>query len=129
MAIYFLATGDVWQAAVLTAFGAIVIGLADNILRPQLVGRDLKLPDYVVLISTLGGLSIFGLNGFVIGPLIAALFIAVWSLFADAREESHIEIDLADASTEMPPPAVVQTAAPATPPTQPLDTLPIKPVE
>jgi predicted PurR-regulated permease PerM len=96
VAIYFLATGAIWQAAVLTAFGAIVIGLADNILRPQLVGKDLKLPDYVVLISTLGGLSLFGLNGFVIGPMIAALFIAAWSLFADAREQAKIEIPLAD---------------------------------
>lgn len=97
VAIYFLATGAIWQAAVLTAFGAIVIGLADNILRPQLVGKDLKLPDYVVLISTLGGLSLFGLNGFVIGPMIAALFIAAWSLFADAREEGVMVVDLADA--------------------------------
>ena len=97
VAIYFLATGAIWQAAVLTAFGAIVIGLADNILRPKLVGKDLKLPDYVVLISTLGGLSLFGLNGFVIGPMIAALFIAAWSLFADAREEGVMAIDLADA--------------------------------
>lgn len=109
VAIYFLATGAIWQAAVLTAFGAIVIGLADNVLRPQLVGKDLKLPDYVVLISTLGGLSIFGLNGFVIGPLIAALFIAAWSLFADAREESHIEIDLADAPSSPEATPVVDT--------------------
>ncbi len=92
VAIYFLATGAIWQAAVLTVFGAIVIGLADNILRPRLVGKDLKLPDYVVLISTLGGLSLFGLNGFVIGPMIAALFIAAWSLFADAREVGVVAV-------------------------------------
>lgn len=87
VAIYFLATGALWQAAVLTAFGAIVIGLADNILRPILVGKDTKLPDYVILISTLGGLGLFGINGFVIGPLIAALFIAAWSLYVEDREE------------------------------------------
>ena len=90
VAIYFLATGAVWQAIVLTAFGAIVIGLADNVLRPILVGKDTKLPDYVILISTLGGLALFGLNGFVIGPLIAALFIAAWSLYAEAREEHEV---------------------------------------
>ncbi|MFO7704109.1 MAG: AI-2E family transporter [Halopseudomonas sp.] len=99
VAIYFLATGAIWQAVVLTAFGAVVIGLADNILRPQLVGKDLKLPDYVVLISTLGGLSLFGLNGFVIGPMIAALFIAAWSLFADARENGEVEMPFTKAST------------------------------
>lgn len=89
VAIYFFATGNIWQAVVLTVFGALVIGLADNVLRPILVGKDTKLPDYVVLISTLGGLSLFGLNGFVIGPLIAALFIAAWSLYAEAREEQE----------------------------------------
>ena len=60
----------------LIAFGVLVIGLVDNVLRPILVGKDTKMPDYVVLISTLGGLALFGINGFVIGPLIAAMFIA-----------------------------------------------------
>ncbi len=81
VAIYFLATGAVWQGIVLIAFGVFVIGLVDNVLRPILVGKDTKLPDYVVLISTLGGLALLGLNGFVIGPLIAALFVAAWDLF------------------------------------------------
>ena len=90
VAIYFLATGAIVQAVVLTAFGAIVIGLADNVLRPMLVGKELKLPDYVVLIATIGGLSLFGLNGFVIGPLIAALFITVWLLFAERRDASDL---------------------------------------
>ena len=90
VAIYFAANGQLWEAAILTAFGAIVIGLADNVLRPILVGKDTKLPDYVILISTLGGLALFGLNGFVIGPLIAALFIAAWSLYAEAREEHEV---------------------------------------
>lgn len=80
VAIYFLATGAMWQAAVLTAFGVGVIGLVDNVLRPILVGKDTKMPDYVVLISTLGGMTLFGLNGFVIGPVIAALFMASWDL-------------------------------------------------
>ena len=69
-----------WQAGVLTAFGVGVIGLVDNILRPILVGKDTKMPDYVVLISTLGGMTLFGLSGFVIGPVIAALFMASWDL-------------------------------------------------
>ena len=85
VAIYFLATGAVWQGAVLIAFGVFVIGLVDNVLRPILVGKDTKMPDYVVLISTLGGMSLFGLTGFVIGPVIAALFIATWDLFAPTK--------------------------------------------
>jgi len=82
VAIYFLATGATGQAAILTAYGIGVIGLVDNLLRPVLVGKDTKLPDYVVLISTLGGMSLFGLTGFVIGPVIAALFMATWDLFS-----------------------------------------------
>ena len=81
-AIYLLVTGSTWQGVVLLAFGAFVIGLIDNILRPLLVGKDTKMPDYVVLISTLGGLATFGLNGFVLGPVIAAMFIAAWDIFS-----------------------------------------------
>lgn len=87
VSIYFLATGNVTQGLVLAAYGIVVIGLVDNILRPILVGKDTKLPDYIVLISTLGGMSIFGLTGFVIGPVIAALFIACWQIFSPA--ENH----------------------------------------
>jgi len=90
VAIYFLVSGSVWQGVALIAFGVLVIGLVDNVLRPILVGKDTKMPDYVVLISTLGGMELFGLSGFVIGPVIAALFIAIWDLFASA-EEFHEE--------------------------------------
>ncbi|MBU4422326.1 MAG: AI-2E family transporter [Gammaproteobacteria bacterium] len=82
VALYFLATGATLQGVVLTLYGIGVIGLVDNVLRPILVGKDTKMPDYVVLISTLGGMALFGLTGFVIGPAIAALFIASWDLFA-----------------------------------------------
>ena len=91
MAIYFLATGAIWQGVVLVAFGVLVIGLVDNILRPVLVGKDTKMPDYVVLVSTIGGMSLFGLNGFVIGPVIAAMFMAAWDIFAKARQPDPLE--------------------------------------
>jgi predicted PurR-regulated permease PerM len=81
VAIYSLLTGDIMTGVILIAFGVLVIGLVDNVLRPILVGRDTKMPDYLVLLSTLGGLTLFGLNGFVIGPLIAALFLAFWDIF------------------------------------------------
>lgn len=89
VAIYFLVSGETWSGTILILYGVLVIGLVDNILRPLLVGKDTKLPDYVVLISTIGGLSMFGLNGFVIGPLIAALFIACWDLFPSALNMSR----------------------------------------
>lgn len=90
-AIYLAVTGAVLQAVIIAAVGIFVIGLVDNLLRPPLVGKETKLPDYVVLISTIGGISLVGVNGFVIGPLIAALFIAAWSLFEKDRERGADE--------------------------------------
>ena len=92
VAIYLLATGSVWQGVVLIAYGALVIGLVDNFLRPILVGKDTKMPDYVVLISTLGGIEAFGLNGFVIGPVIAAMFIAAWDIFSASRQNDALRV-------------------------------------
>ncbi|MGE8098218.1 AI-2E family transporter [Pseudomonas fluorescens] len=85
VAAWFLLSGAIWQGVVLGLFGVFVIGLVDNILRPTLVGKDTRMPDYLVLVSTLGGLAIFGLNGFVIGPLIAALFMSSWDLYIETR--------------------------------------------
>lgn len=81
-AAYLILSGAIGKGIVLIVVGTLVIGLVDNLLRPVLVGRDTRMPDYVVLISTLGGISIFGINGFVIGPAIAALFVAAWALFS-----------------------------------------------
>jgi len=96
VAIYLFAIGEWVQGLVLIAFGAGVIGLVDNLLRPILVGRDTKLPDYMVLLSTLGGFLLFGVNGFVIGPLIAALFVATWGIFIREFNTPHNHIDRQD---------------------------------
>ncbi|MEO7852586.1 MAG: AI-2E family transporter [Rubrivivax sp.] len=85
VAVYLLITGSVIQGAGLIVFGVLVIGMVDNVLRPILVGRDTRMPDYLVLISTLGGLAVFGINGFIIGPVIAAMFIAVWDIYVSER--------------------------------------------
>ena len=81
VAVWFLMVGATGKALLLVACGVLVIGLVDNLLRPVLVGRGARLPDYVVMITTLGGMVVFGINGFVVGPAIAAMFIAVWHLF------------------------------------------------
>jgi predicted PurR-regulated permease PerM len=86
VAIYLMLSGSLVQGIILTAFGVLVIGLVDNILRPILVGKDTRMPDYLILISTLGGLALLGLNGFVIGPLVAALFVASWNLFGAKKK-------------------------------------------
>jgi len=90
VAVYFLLSGMIWQGVVLGVFGVFVIGLVDNVLRPILVGKDTKMPDYMILISTLGGLAVFGLNGFVIGPLIAALFLSSWALFVETKPKVQL---------------------------------------
>jgi predicted PurR-regulated permease PerM len=79
-AIYLFITGQVGPAILLTVVGSLGIGLIDNVLRPILVGRDTQMPDFMVLISTLGGIGWFGLTGFVLGPVIAALFMTCWEV-------------------------------------------------
>lgn len=81
--VYLLATGDVWRGVALFLCGFFIISSVDNVVRPILVGRDARMPDYVVLIATLSGFELMGFNGFVIGPVIAALFMAVWEIYAN----------------------------------------------
>jgi predicted PurR-regulated permease PerM len=73
----------------LAAYGVFVIGLVDNVLRPMLVGKDARLPDYLVMITTLGGIAGFGINGLVLGPAIAAMFIAVWHIYVTTRPATY----------------------------------------
>jgi predicted PurR-regulated permease PerM len=91
VAVYFLLTGAIWQGVALILFGVLVIGLVDNVLRPILVGKDTQMPDFIVLISTVGGMALLGLNGFVIGPMIAALFITLWQLFAADHQKQEVD--------------------------------------
>jgi len=86
-AIILLGLGEIVKGVVLIAAGVILIGLVDNVLRPILVGRDTEMPDYLVLLATLGGLAVFGISGFVIGPVIAAFFLVVWEMFAQEHAE------------------------------------------
>lgn len=83
VSLYLIASGAYGSAAFLIFCGVFVIGMVDNVLRPILVGRDTRMPDYVVLISTLGGLQAFGIHGFIIGPVVAALFIGTWNIFTE----------------------------------------------
>ena len=85
-ALFLLVGGAVVKGVILILYGFLVIGLADNILRPLLVGRDTKMPDWLILVSTLGGLTTFGISGFVIGPIVAAMFLAIWTMFGEAQE-------------------------------------------
>lgn len=79
--IILLAGGNTWQGILVLAGGAFVITLIDNLLRPMLVGKTTQLPNAMIFLSTLGGLSVFGLAGIVAGPIIASFFVAVWEMF------------------------------------------------
>ena len=90
-AIYLFSTQQLWQGFFIVGFFVVVVGLVDNILRPILVGKDTKMPDYLILITTVGGMEIYGINGFVIGPLVAALFIACWNILSGRDHEGNAE--------------------------------------
>jgi predicted PurR-regulated permease PerM len=87
-----------WVACIgLATWCAGVVGSVDNFLRPWLVGKDTKLPDLLILLSTLGGLSFFGAIGFIVGPILAALCLTVWDLYGTAFG------DILPPAPEMPP--------------------------
>ena len=87
--IWLLVTGEVWQGVFVLGSGFIIISSADNVLRPILVGRDTGIPDWIILVTTLGGLSIAGFAGIVLGPLVAGLFLASWSILQEQRAEDE----------------------------------------
>jgi predicted PurR-regulated permease PerM len=79
-AVVLIASGEIVTGIALILIGIFVIGLVDNLLRPILVGRDTRMPDYLILLSTLGGLAGVGLAGIIIGPIIAAFFLSIWQM-------------------------------------------------
>ncbi len=87
--IWLLVTGEIWQGVFVLGSGFIIISSADNVLRPILVGRDTGIPDWIILVTTLGGLSIAGFAGIVLGPLVAGLFLASWSILQEQRAEDE----------------------------------------
>ncbi|ELY4520440.1 AI-2E family transporter [Cronobacter muytjensii] len=91
--IYLFTTGAIVKAVLLTAFFIVVVGLADNLLRPLLVGKDIRMPDWLILLATLGGLEVYGINGFVVGPLIAALFVTCWNTFSAGPGRTSLPLE------------------------------------
>lgn len=81
--LFMLYTGHIWQGIVIIIVGIVLISTIDNLLRPILVGKDLKMHPVIVLFSTLGGILLFGISGFVIGPIVAALFQSFWEIYED----------------------------------------------
>ncbi len=82
--IYLFATGNNANAIGLLLWCALVVSTIDNFLRPRLIGRDARMSDLLILLSTLGGITVFGALGFIIGPIVAALFVTVWHIYGEA---------------------------------------------
>jgi predicted PurR-regulated permease PerM len=85
--LYLMASGHLGRGLLLAGFCALIVGSVDNLLRPRLVGRDTKMHDLVILFSTLGGLLVFGPLGFIIGPIVAGLFVTSWAIFGAAYRD------------------------------------------
>ncbi len=80
--IMMLLLGNIWQGVVILAVGFGIISIIDNFLRPELVGKDTQMHPLIVFFATLGGISLFGFLGFIIGPIVVALFLALWDIYA-----------------------------------------------
>jgi len=87
--LWLLITGETWQGLFVLLTGFFIISSSDNVLRPILVGRDTGIPDWIILITTLGGISLVGFSGIVLGPLVAGLFLASWSILREQRDEDE----------------------------------------
>jgi predicted PurR-regulated permease PerM len=87
-ALVWIPAGVIWgasghwpQAIGLMIFCGIVVGSLDNFLRPMLVGKDTQMHELLIFFGTLGGIMMFGFIGFIIGPIVAALFTTVWDIY------------------------------------------------
>ena len=107
--IWLLATGQIGAGISVGLWCGLVVGTVDNFVRPRLVGRDTRLPDLLVLLSTFGGILFFGAVGFILGPIVAALFVTVWEIFAVAYGDVLPEVRPTDTEARPTDPEVPET--------------------
>ena len=91
-AVILLFLGHIWQGIAMFLISTLIISSIDNILQPRLVGRSTGLHDLLIFFSTLGGISVFGVMGFIVGPIIAALFVSILDVYSI---EFKSQLDLA----------------------------------
>jgi predicted PurR-regulated permease PerM len=89
-AIYLIIQGDYLQGIGLILYGTFIVGLADNFLRPWLIGSRTKMPTIVIFFSVLGGIEAFGVIGLIMGPLIMAVFISVFEIFRHVEDNAAV---------------------------------------
>lgn len=81
------ALGQSLKAFLLLIFCGLLVGSMDNFLRPKMVGRDTRMHELLIFFGTLGGISLFGIIGFIIGPIVAALFATIWEIYGETFKE------------------------------------------
>lgn len=97
--------GNFTGVIILAVLCGAVAGNLDNLIRPRLVGKDTEMHDLFVLFGTLGGLSMFGLLGIIIGPLVAALFITIWEIYGVVFKDYLPNVDIVLKKRHEAPPA------------------------
>jgi predicted PurR-regulated permease PerM len=102
--VYLFMVGEAVAGVGLLIWCAVVVSTVDNFLRPRLIGRDARMSDLLILLSTLGGIILFGAVGFIVGPIVAALFVTVWHLYGEAFQEwlPHVPERVLPESTPTP---------------------------
>ena len=115
--IYLALTNQTWAAVGLAVWCALVVGTADNLLRPALVGKSTKMSELMVLLATLGGLKLFGAAGILVGPVIGALFTATWALWGGALQDTTANHQHADRNNRPPDGRAREGTGGAEPPT------------
>jgi predicted PurR-regulated permease PerM len=86
------ASGAFLKAIGLLVFCGVLVGSVDNVLRPRFVGRDTQMHELLIFFGTLGGISLFGIIGFIVGPIVAALFVTVWDIYGETFKEYLPEV-------------------------------------
>jgi len=84
--VYLIIQGSYIKGAVLLLFGSLVIGIVDNVLKPFIISGRTKMPTLLIFFSVIGGISFFGFIGFIMGPLVLALFVAVFEIFRNPED-------------------------------------------
>jgi predicted PurR-regulated permease PerM len=84
--ILMLLSGQIWEGVLILASGVLVISMVDNLLRPILIGKDVEMHPLLIFLSSLGGIFLFGFSGFVIGPIITSMLLAIWTMYEEFQQ-------------------------------------------
>jgi len=104
-AIYLFVDGQTVAAIGVFVWGAAVVSVVDNFLRPYVVGEHAGLPILLLIVSILGGLQVYGVTGALFGPLLIALLLAFIDIYRVSSEPTPPPRSEEDAATDPPSPA------------------------